>query len=151
MRTVIFAPTTDIVTQPRKSGVSTWPASVAVPPITAWTNSGTNAMAPKSATPTRNTTASVREITGCASRSTGRIGSVCAALDDDEGHEERQRRRGPRHHAGLGAEGDEQRADAGEEQRRAQPVHLHRRRRRATPDTRTPITATHSSPKGMLM
>ena len=96
MRTVILAPTTDIVTHPRKSGVSTWPAWVAVPPMTPCTKSGTNAMAPKSATPTRNTTISVREITGCASRSTGRIGSVCRRSTMTKATNRRQRDAPPR-------------------------------------------------------
>ena len=53
-----------------------WPACVAVPPRTAWTNNGMNAIAPNSATPTRNTTTSERAITGVRNRSSGRIGSA---------------------------------------------------------------------------
>src|SRR5687767_15436746 len=70
------APTIDITTQPRKSGVIAWPASVAVPPRTACTNSGMNAINPKSATPTRKTTSIERAITGDLNKSSGSSGSA---------------------------------------------------------------------------
>ncbi len=126
MRTVMRAPTIDITTQPRNSGVSTCPACVAVPPRTLCTKSGMKAMAPNIAMPTRKTTTIVREMTGSRTSESGRIGSAARRSSDDEASEQDDRGAKPQQgRPGVATDRDQQRADAGEEQRRAEPVHLY--------------------------
>ena len=126
MRTVIRAPTIDITTHPRKSGVSTCPACVAVPPWTLCTNSGMKAMAPNIAIPTRKTTTIVREMTGSLTSESGRIGSTAWRSSDDEASEQDDGRAKPEDgRARVSTDGNQQRADSREEQRRTQPVDLY--------------------------